>query len=171
MVHASIIDKYKKKSWLVEHYSGTPKYCVNEVKDKIDAGLTPIIGIDYSGCKLGHALLAVAYEYDEQSDKVNKIFCLDSSAPSPRTAIWNSYIDVRDLRKPSIHVNDDPDYESAKCRITDYLILHDTDFDEYLLEGYEAFSTAKTEVETLVDDLEQVGIVAGVDFGEDVVVA
>ena len=132
----SIIDKYKKKSWLVEHYSGTPKQCLDGIVNEIDDDRTPIIRIGYRGSEMGHALLAVAYEYDEQSDKVNKIFCLDPSAPSPRTAIWNSYIDVRDLRKPSIHVNDDPDCEPAECRITNYLILHDTDFDEYLLDGY-----------------------------------
>ncbi|MDE7350513.1 MAG: hypothetical protein K2N25_05555 [Muribaculaceae bacterium] len=126
----AIIDRYKKKSWFVDYCPGTPKTCVEEICDKIDDGMTPIIGIDFPECTLGHALLAVGYEYEEVSGKVSKIFCLDPSAPSPRTAIWNSYVDVNDLRKPSIYVNNDPDYIPAKCRLTDYMILHDTDLDE-----------------------------------------
>lgn len=126
----TIIDKYKKKSWVVENYIGSPKYCVQGICNEIDNDLTPIIGIDYPGCIFGHALLAVGYEYNEDSDKVSKIFCLDPGAPTPRTAIWNSYIDVKDLRKPSIHVNNDPNYTPAKCRLVEYMILHDTDLDE-----------------------------------------
>ena len=126
----TIIDKYKKKSWRVEYNPGTPKYCVQRICSEIDDDLTPIIGIDFACSKLGHALLAVGYEYDEESGKVSKIFCLDPGAPTPRTAIWNSYIDVNDLRKPSIYVNNDPDCLPEKCRLADYMILHDTDLDE-----------------------------------------
>lgn len=126
----TIIDRYKKKSWRVEYCPDTPKYCVQGICSEINDDLTPIIGIDYSGGKLGHALLAVGYEYDEESGKVSKIFCLDPGAPTPRTAIWNSYIDVNNLRKPSIYVNNDPEYLPEKCSLSDYMILHDTDLDE-----------------------------------------
>ena len=126
----TIIGKYKKKSWIIEHYPGTPKYCVQGICSEIDNDLTPIIGIDYLGYKLGHALLAVGYEYNEESGKVSKILCLDPGASTPRTAIWNSYIDVNDLRKSSVYVNNDPDYMPDKCRLVEYMILHDTDLDE-----------------------------------------
>ena len=87
------------------------------------------IRVDFSECKQGHALLAVAYEFDEETRRVTKIFCLDPSANTPKTTIWNSYIDVSDLRKPSIYVNDDPNHRPEMCRLSDYLILHDTDLD------------------------------------------
>lgn len=126
----AIIQKYKKKSWDVNLFEGTSKQCVEGICHEIEAERTPIIGIDIKGKIMGHALLAVAYEYNEYDDKPLKIFCLDPDAPAPRTSIWNSYIDVKDLRKPSIYVNSNPDCMPLKCRLSDYMILHDTDLDE-----------------------------------------
>lgn len=126
----TIMDKYKKKSWKVDLNSGTPKRCVDGICDQILNMIAPIIGIDYTGCRQGHALLAVGYEEDQESGKPLKIFCLDPGAPTPKTSIWNSYIDVRDLRKPSIHVNDDPEMIPSQCRLTEYIVLHNTDRDE-----------------------------------------
>lgn len=125
-----IIDRYKKKSWIVDYFPGTPKRCMKGVCKEIDEEKTPIIGIDFPGCNFGHALLAVAYERDDYSNKVKKIFCLDPGAPSPKTSIWNCYIDLSDLRRPSIYVNEDPLSQPEKCRLSDYMIIHDTDLDE-----------------------------------------
>lgn len=125
----AIIDRYKKKSWDVYTYKDTPKKCVDNICQEIDANRTPIIGIDYNEYDLGHAMLAVGYEY---KDKPTKIFCLDPGAPAPKTAIWNSYIDVRDLRMPSTYVNNDPQYDPLKCRVSDYIILHDKERDDLI---------------------------------------
>ncbi len=125
----AVIEKYKKKSWDVRVFDGTPKKCVEGICAEIDADIAPIIGIDFKDCNFGHALLAVGYEWDEYDDKPSRLLCLDPAAPAPRTSIWNSYIDVRDLRKQSTYVNDDPKCEPAKCRLADYLVLHDTDLD------------------------------------------
>lgn len=125
----AIIDKFKKKSWKVDVIEGSPKRCVEGICQEIDAERTPIIGIEYKGSVHGHAMLAVGYEFDKYEKKPTKILCLDPGAPAPKTAIWNSYIDVRDLRKPSTYVNNDPQYEPSKCRLTDYLVLHNTDWD------------------------------------------
>ena len=129
----TIIEKYKKKSWDVYLFDGTYKpykQCVEGICREIDANRTPIIGVDYKDSVGGHALLAVAYEYDEYYDKPIKIFCLDPYAPTPRTSIWNSYIDIRDLRKPSTYVNDNSKCGPCKCRVADYLVFHDTDWDD-----------------------------------------
>ena len=105
----AIIDKYKKKSWMVDLFDDSPKRYIEGICQEIDAKRTPIIGIDYKGSEHGHAMLSVGYEIDKYEDKPTKIFCLDPCAPAPRTAIWNSYVDVHDLRKPSTHVNNDHD--------------------------------------------------------------
>ena len=120
----AIIDRYKKKLWSVELKAGSPEQCVEGICSGIDNFLTPIIGIDYCGLTFGHALLAVAYEYDEETEKILKIFCLDPGSPTPITSIWNSYIDVQDLRKPSIYVTSNPKFYPTKVRISDFLIIH-----------------------------------------------
>lgn len=127
----AIIDKNKKKTWDINLFEGSPKRCVEGIRCEIDVDRTPIIGIDYKDEEFGHALLAVAYEFDEQYNKTLKIFCLDPGAPAPRTSIWNSYIDVQDLRKPSTYVNDDLKCLPSKCRVSNYIVLHDTDRDDY----------------------------------------
>lgn len=125
----AIIDKYKKKSWYVNLYEATPKKCVDGICNSIDDKYTPIIGIDYCGCSNGHALLAVAYEYDEETNKPLKIYCLDPGSPTPITSIWNSYIDVSDLRKPSTYVTSNNKYYPAKVRIKDYLLIQNIDLE------------------------------------------
>lgn len=100
---STIIKSYSTKNWGVEYYAGTPKGCVDGICKEITDGYTPIVGIRYLGRDYGHALLAVGYEKDE---KISKIFCLDPGAPTPKTSIWNSYIDVHNLKKSSIYVHD-----------------------------------------------------------------
>ena len=99
-----IIDKYSTQQWGVTYVSDcTPKECINGICNKIDKGYAPIIGVDYIGEEFGHALLAVGYEKIE--DKIVNVFCLDPGAPTPIASIWNSYIDVHNLRKNSKYVN------------------------------------------------------------------
>lgn len=125
----AIIDRYKKNAWFVELKEGTTKQCVDGIRNAIDNYLTPIIGIDYCGHSEGHALLAVAYEYNEETEKTLKIYCLDPGSPTPITSIWNSYIDVQDLRKPSTYVNSNPKFRPIKVRISDFLLIHNKDLD------------------------------------------
>ena len=99
----SIIKSYSTKNWSVEYNVGTPKECVEGICEEIKNGYAPIVGIGYTGTDKGHALLAVGYE---KSEKISKIFCLDPGAPTPKTSIWNSYIDVHNLKQSSIYVND-----------------------------------------------------------------
>lgn len=99
-----IIDKYSTQLWGVTHVSDcTPKECISRICNEIDKGYAPIIGVEYIGEEFGHALLAVGYEKIE--DKIMNIFCLDPGAPTPITSIWNSYIDVHNLKKSSKYVN------------------------------------------------------------------
>ena len=99
-----IIEKYKTKNWRVDYLGDTTqKECIKGICDEIKQGCAPIIGIGYCGQDFGHALLAVGYEVVDE--KVERIFCLDPGAPTPKTAIWNSYIDVHNLRRRSTYVN------------------------------------------------------------------
>ena len=117
-----IILEYKRKTWRVDYYGDeTPKECISLICDEIDNGVAPIIGIGYVGCDNGHALLGVGYE--KEGDKVVRIYCLDPGAPTPITSIWNSYLDVRDLRKSSIYVNNNTKCEPQKVKIEDFIII------------------------------------------------
>lgn len=100
----SLINEYAPKTWRVEYFGDkTPAQCVKGICEEIKYGCAPIIGVGYAGENFGHALLAVAYE--EIEGKIEKIFCLDPGAPTPITSIWNSYIDVHNLRRSSSYVN------------------------------------------------------------------
>lgn len=117
-----IIDKYKTSTWRVEYKYGTPKECVDGICAEIKNGCAPIIGIGYCGQDYGHALLAVGFE--EVDGKVERIFCLDSGAPTPNTSIWNSYIDVHDLRKRSAYVNTDTvELIPNLVQVQDYIVI------------------------------------------------
>lgn len=64
----------------------------------------------------------MAVGYEENDGKVEKIYCLDPGAPTPKTSVWNSYIDVRDLRKRSKYVNT-MTTDHALVKIEDYIII------------------------------------------------
>lgn len=115
-----IIEKYKTAHWRVEYKDGSPSECVKGICREIGNGCAPIIGIGYCGLEYGHALLVVGYE--ENDGKVEKIYCLDPGAPTPKTSVWNSYIDVRDLRKRSKYVNT-MTTDHALVKIEDYIII------------------------------------------------
>lgn len=118
-----IIDKYTTKSWRVEYENGlTTKECVEGICNEIKNGCAPIISVGYCGEDDGHALLAVGFE--EAEGKIERIFCLDPGAPTPKTSIWNSYIDVHDLRKRSAYVNTDTvELIPALVQVQDYIVI------------------------------------------------
>lgn len=116
-----IILEYKRKTWRVDYGEETPKECIRRICEEIDNGVAPIIGIGYVGCKDGHALLGVGYE--KEREKIVRIYCLDPGAPTPISSIWNSYLDVRDLRKSSIYVNNNTKSEPQKVRLEDFIII------------------------------------------------
>lgn len=105
----------------MDYGEGTPKECISRISEEIDNGVAPIIGIGYVGCKEGHALLGVGYE--KEGEKIVRIYCLDPGAPTPISSIWNSYLDVRDLRKSSIYVNNNTKSEPQKVRLEDFIII------------------------------------------------
>lgn len=120
-----IIEKYKTSNWRVEYKKGSPSECLKGICQEIGNGCAPIIGIGYCGLDYGHALLAVGYE--EIDGKIEKIFCLDPGAPTPKVSIWNSYIDVHDLRKRSKYVNTmTTEPISDLVKIEDYIIIENT---------------------------------------------
>lgn len=105
----------------MDYGEGTPKECISPICDEIDNGVAPIIGIGYVGCDNDHAHLGVGYE--KEGDKVVRIYFLDLGAPTPITSIWNNYLDVRDLRKSSIYVNNNTKCEPQKVKIEDFIII------------------------------------------------
>lgn len=119
-----IIDSYKTKDWRVEYFDskGSQRKCIDKICAEIEYGCVPIVGIGYVGSEWGHALLGVAYELDDDN-KVTKIYCLDPGAPTPRTSIWNSYIDVHDLRTRVMYVNADPECSEQAVKVEDYIVI------------------------------------------------
>lgn len=63
----------------------------NFVQDCIDDDLPVIISTKHETGN--HALLAVGIEYNDNNKPIG-VLCLDPSAPSPRCAKWNCYIDI-----------------------------------------------------------------------------
>lgn len=117
-----IIKKYQTKNWRVVYFNGTAKDCVIKICKEIDNGFAPIVGVTYAGEDWGHALLGVGYEKIE--GKVVNIFCLDPDAETPITSIWNSYIDVHDLRRNCVYVNNKmTPYVVRLVRIEDYIVI------------------------------------------------
>lgn len=70
---------------------------INAIADFIDEESPVIISTEFKDCEhndCAHALLAVGYETNDESNEITKILCLDPGEEAPTYSCWNCIIDV-----------------------------------------------------------------------------
>lgn len=103
---------YKKKETIVA--------CID---DFIGYDVPVVISVENSD--MSHAILAIGVEYVAESQKVQKIFCLDPSCSKAKTAFWNCIIDVSRKNAgeyPYWYITDDA---VQRVQISEALVVED----------------------------------------------
>lgn len=69
---------------------------LGRIKTSIDDDMPIIIGIDFNKDN-GHALVAIGYDIDEDSN-ISEIYCLDPDQPKTNIGYWNAVIKVNEFK-------------------------------------------------------------------------
>lgn len=69
---------------------------LGRIKTSIDDDMPIIIGIDFNKDN-GHALVAIGYDTDEDSN-ISEIYCLDPDQPKTKIGYWNVVIKVNEFK-------------------------------------------------------------------------
>ena len=105
------------------YYPRKQEAIVQKIVDLIDDNIAPIISVKWKW-GVGHALLAIGYERDDE-DSINNILCLDPGFEAPKVCTWNCYMDVSKayIRNefPIFHYS--MSGEKASAKLADLLVL------------------------------------------------
>lgn len=74
-----------------------------KIIERIDQGFPVQIGFTFKGAKGGHAVVAIGYTFHKS---FLRLFCLDPGYDLPKTAFWNSIVDI-EYKKSSPYVYTD----------------------------------------------------------------